>query len=416
MRLLSRFKRNISGNIALITAIAIPILAGIVLGGVSLGVWSGQKSAAQDMADAAALAGAALYANPAVTPAQIEAAARSSMTANLNKQDQEMVGDAIVESDPIKRTVTVSYSGLAKGTLSSPIWNGLLTIKVSATARWGTKPEQVCILITEPFDNHTLRSSGDAKVVLNKCMVQVNTANWDAVEAAGSSSIHVNDGKSCFVGNIHFGDVTPAKTENCTFFPDPFDDMTVSAPGSCTVTDFNTASNGSSLSPGVYCGGIQVTTDASFAPGLYYIKDGPLKVVGDKTDISAEGVTFIFMGEKTGIEVRSGGVWNQTASTKANGGQYAGFVFFLDPASREDAKSSSKIQGMDLNLKGIIYLVGQKLLISNGSNVTMNPGSIVADYLLPQGGNLTLNGDLSTTTASEISMRKSTVEAAVIAH
>ena len=143
-------------------------------------------------------------------------------------------------------------------------------------------------------------------------------------------------------------------------------------------------------------------------------KDGPLKVVGDKTDISAPGVTFIFLGRNAGIEVRSGGVWNQTASTKVTGGQYAGFLFFLDPASKEDAASSSKIEGMDLNLKGIIYLVGQKLLISRDSNVTMNPGSIVADYLLPQSGNLTLYGDLTTTTASEVAMRKSTTEAALI--
>ena len=411
---LARFLKDVSGNLTLITAIAAPVLAGLALGAISLTIWNGQKSSAQNMMDSAALAGAALYANPAVTDVEIEAAARAVLQANLNKQASEIVTGAVVDTDPNARTVTVSYEGLSKGTVSSPIWDGLLNIRVSATARWGTAPQQICILILEPTDNHTLRSSGDAQVSLNKCMVQVNTANWDAVEAAGSSYIRVKDGKSCYVGNIHFGDVTPAKTENCTFFADPFDEMVVTVPSGCKATNYNTSSNGSSLSPGVYCGGIQITSDATFAPGVYYVKDGPIKVVGNDTDILANGVTFVLTGKNAGIEVMAGGVWNQTATSKATGGKFAGFLFFLDPATLEDADSSSVIKGIDMNLAGIIYLAGQKLLITRDSKVFMDPGSIIADYLLPQSGDLILNGDINTVTAAEVAMRKATVEAAVI--
>lgn len=412
-RLLETF-RNLAGNVTVTVALLFPILAGVSLAAVSVSMWTSQRSSAQNNLDAAALAGARLFADAAVDPKKIDAEVRSFLRANVSKNHPGVADAAKVEIDAPMRTVTVSYSGLAQDTFSSPIWDGVLTVKTTATARWGSAPKQVCILIVEPLDNHTLRSSGTAKTDLRDCMVQVNTANWDAVESAGSSYIHVINGESCFVGDIHFGDVKPAKTENCTFFPDPFKEMVVAVPP-CGYHNYNSSSGGS-LSPGVYCGGIQITSDVVFRPGVYYVKDGPLKVAGNYTDITANGVTFILTGRNAGIDIRSGGIWRQTPSTKAIGGKFAGFLFFLDPQTLRDADSSSVFQGIDMELSGIMYLAGQAVVISKGSNVKMDPGSIVADYLLPQSGNLDLRGSLETKTGAEIAMRKFTVAGPVLVH
>src|SRR6185436_4848544 len=81
---------------------------------------------------------------------------------------------------------------------------------------------QVCVIVTESVDNHTLLVKDQSTIDFTNCMVQVNTQNWDAVEARDSSYIHSKNGENCFVGDIHYGDVQPPKNPTCTFFPDPF--------------------------------------------------------------------------------------------------------------------------------------------------------------------------------------------------
>ena len=86
----------------------------------------------------------------------------------------------------------------------------------AAPLRW-----PVCVLVTNPASNHTLKVQNGATIDFTNCMVQVNTANWDAVEARDTSYIHSTNGVNCFTGDIHYGDVTPPKQETCTMLPDP---------------------------------------------------------------------------------------------------------------------------------------------------------------------------------------------------
>ena len=48
-----------------------------------------------------------------------------------------------------------------------------------------------------------------------------------------------------------------------------------------------------------------------------------------------------------------------------------------------------------MKLSGILYFVGQKLIINGGANVSVDTGSIVADFLLPDNAHLTLNGNVN---------------------
>jgi len=58
-------------------------------------------------------------------------------------------------------------------------------------------------------------------------------------------------------------------------------------------------------------------------------------------------------------------------------------------------------------MSGIIYLVGQPLTISNGATVNVNPGSILADMILPDGdATLNLTGTLNSSLAVLNSMKK----------
>jgi hypothetical protein len=46
-------------------------------------------------------------------------------------------------------------------------------------------------------------------------------------------------------------------------------------------------------------------------------------------------------------------------------------------------------------MSGVVYLAGQILNITQAAKVTVNPGAIVADFILPDGADLTLSSQLN---------------------
>ena len=54
-----------------------------------------------------------------------------------------------------------------------------------------------------------------------------------------------------------------------------------------------------------------------------------------------------------------------------------------------------------MDTHGIIYLAGQQFQPSNGSRITLNTGSIIAGYLLPDGGSLSLTGKVDNSSTME---------------
>src|SRR6185437_10757317 len=122
--------------------------------------------------------------------------------------------------------------------------------------------------------NHTELVKNDASIDLINCLNQVNTANWDAVEARDTSYIHSTNGVNCFTGEIHYGDVQPPKQVSCAMLPDPFSTYNVPT-NACTYTNMTVNSN-VTLSPGTYCGGLKITgnSNVTLSPGLYFMQAG----------------------------------------------------------------------------------------------------------------------------------------------
>jgi ABC-type polysaccharide/polyol phosphate transport system ATPase subunit len=59
-----------------------------------------------------------------------------------------------------------------------------------------------------------------------------------------------------------------------------------------------------------------------------------------------------------------------------------------------------------MNFSGVMYFVGQTLAISNNATVTVSPGSIIADMILPNNGHLNLTGTVNSPTAAQQAMKK----------
>jgi Flp pilus assembly protein TadG len=255
-----------SGNVMVTFALAIIPVMGAVGGAVDYSRASSAKAAMQAALDSASLG--TIQAASTQTPGQIQSAALALFNASFNQADASNV--AVTTSyDAATNTVTVNGSASIKSDFVSLIGISEMTVSGASTATMAGKKWQICVLVTEPTAKHTLKVEDGAKIDFDNCMVQVNTANWDAVEARGSGYIHSKNGENCFVGDIHYGDVQPPKNPTCTFFQDPFVGYKLPASaGTCNFTNKVVNLPGTVLTPGTYCGGINITADTTFSKGL----------------------------------------------------------------------------------------------------------------------------------------------------
>ena len=401
---LRQFRSTSSGNVAVTFAIMIVPVMGGVGAAIDYSQSSSIKTAMQAAADAAALGTVKIAST--LTPEQVQSTASGLFNASFSRPN--VTPGVAASYDSGSSTVTVTASASYKPNIVNMM--GIMQIAMSANSKAtvGGKTWQICVMVTEPTNNHTLMVEGGSKIDFTNCMVQVNTANWDAVEARDTSYIHSTNGENCFVGDIHYGDVQPPKNPTCTMFADPFAAYTVPT-NTCTYTNKVVTAAGTTLTPGTYCGGININADVTFSPGVYYIQDGDFKVLGT-ANVTANEVTFLISGSNSNIHISTSGTL--TMSPNTNAGQFSGFLFYYDqPAAINNKKSSTagknKIQKAKLNGSGIIYLVNQTLEFDNGAVITINPGSIIAHEILPDGGStLNLTGTLNSSLAVLNSMKK----------
>jgi len=364
----------------------------------------------QAAADAAALG--TVKAAPTLLPAELKA--RVTNLFNASFKHQGTVVTLTTSYDVAANILTVSASAPVAASLSKMVGFSDYDVGATSKATIGSKTWPVCVLVTEPTDNHTLLTKNNAQILFDKCMVQVNTLNWDAVEARDTSRIHSTNGENCFVGDIHYGDVKPPKSPTCTFFPDPHDTLTAPST-SCDYTNMVVTTSGEVLKPGTYCGGILVTKSATFQKGLYVLRDGKFQIVGDDTNVTATGATFVLVGSNAYLQFNTKGTITMSPATNSDAGQFGGFQFYFDDpdipvgGKKKGNKKGSKstIAGGKVTASGIFYLQGQKLIFGEGADVTINPGSIIADYILPdEGAIVRLTGSMNTSTTAEQQMRK----------
>ena len=264
-------------------------------------------------------------------------------------------------------------------------------------------------------------SGGTAKVDIYNCMVQVNTDDWDAVQADNTSFIHIHQNSSgdqnCYVGSIHFGDITPPKQPTCTMLPDPYAGITMpaAATASCadrtnynvsSATTFRNASYGGQIAatntdvifdPGAnggvmtFCGKVQLQGGtATFLPGTYYFNGGQFIVKNGNvsTKVTASQTAFVFTGSKPGFQMQ-GGTLNMSPATT---GSFTGFQMYWAMSGNSAQKMT--ITSATLSTSGVIYLAGAEMSMKD-TNFT-HVGSLVADKFLPDGSSVvSITGDTS---------------------
>lgn len=389
-RKIQGFRSSVRGSIATTFALLAVPVCGIVGVAVDYSQASSVKTSMQSALDSTALA--MVKSAASLSGDQLTTSAASYFNSVFKTRQAQNI--SITSSyDSSKGQLVVSGSATMPTTFAKLIGQSQVGISgVAKSALGGSQTWAVCVLITDPASNHTLLVKNLASIDFNNCMVQVNTANWDAVEARDSSYIHSVNGINCFTGDIHYGDVTPPKQPTCDMLADPYASFNVPT-NPCTYTNM-VVNTSTTLSPGTYCGGIKISgsTTATFSPGVYYIQAGDLQVL-NSANVVANGVTFLLTGKSSNINLNTTGTITLTPCVDpAVAGQWAGFAFYWDQPSSKNGQTNI-ISGATVNAQGIFYFSGQALTIGKDANVTINTGSVIADFLLGDGGHLTLAGN-----------------------
>lgn len=366
-----RLVRDRRGGVAAMAGLTLPLMIGTTGLAIDVGTWFQVKRTIQSTADAAAFAGALDLARQgldgAATAAPIADAADDAATRNS-------FGGAMAVNFPPTggafagnpRAVEVVVSQPATTFFSALFLDGPPTVEARAVAL--AIVADACVWALHPTQRAALSVSGSANVALG-CGVVVNSNHSEAaLDQSGSSCLTTTS--IALAGGWSGSCVDPQPEQMAADFGDPFSDMPPAPSGSCDVTQKIRHTGGTLvLTPGRYCGGIDVSGgDVVFAPGEYILDGDGIKVSGNaRVTNDPGGVTFFLTGsgnKYAQIDIASGAQIDLSAPTS---GDNAHMLFIQDPNAPSNV-TNKFTGGSSMDLEGIIYFPTQGVEFAGGSS------------------------------------------------
>jgi Putative Flp pilus-assembly TadE/G-like len=267
------------------------------------------------------------------------------------------------------------------------------TVQARAVARLGNGT--TCFYALDPAASQALNIVGGITTTFN-CGIMVNSSSNSALNVSGGS--HLTAPFIGVVGKATLGggsSWSPVPTTGVTAAIDPLANLAKPASaGNCDYTNKAVGNgNPATLSPGIYCGGIDISggSHVVFSAGTYIIRGGGV-TISNGAVITGSGVT-VFNTAATGypygaITLNGGTTVTLAAPTT---GPLAGILFFQD-SSVGAAVGSTFSNGTSATLNGTLYFPTTPLTFSGGS--TSNYTIIIAKTVGFSGG-ATLNNNYS---------------------
>lgn len=410
---LSRLASDQRGVSAIVVGLSITGILGFAGLAVDASLWYGDKRLAQTAADSAAFSAANTY------------------------NDENETASALTNAKAAAIAVAATY-GLTTGSggvtvaVNNPPTQGAYTSDSNAIEVIITKPESVFFsslflssvnVVSRAVGDVTTTTSGSGAAA---CILQlgsgsslgINMSNGVAINATncgvdanstGSGALTVIGGANLKAGSINLvGGITQnnggvindsgAKVTSGSATADPYASYSISnaetgfnttCPNS-TPTNYSTGGTRYTLSPGVYCGGISLSNNASitFNPGIYIIEGGSLSLQSG-TNIATAGVTFVLTGTSgnyAGVNIANGATLAINAPAS---GPTAGIAFYGDP---NNTSTVSLAGGASVVANGAYYFPGATVDFSNGTTNTASCTQLIANNIVFTGGtNFSLN-------------------------
>ncbi len=384
-----------SGTVAVLAALLIVPMMGIAGLAIDYSVWEHQRSEAHAAADSAALAGATAMSLAVIDGQDDRAETKAIESAeNFVRSKLASTADVTVSASRASGLVNVKTSVPAPRFLSKLFSSETFSVSVESEAFADSSTSaRACIIALDPAGIKGIDLNLSGGVVAKNCAIWSNATSATSIDANGSGSVTAS--ATCAVGQINGTgfSFTPAAKQNCPPVADPLLDWAPPLASACTFTNFAVPNSGIvTLSPGVYCGGINASGKVSVIlnPGDYVLRDGGLSLSGGAS-IEGNGVSILFSGIGSSIDLSGSSSVSLSAPTA---GPMAGLVF---ASGRGEAIQISRIRGnTSFFLEGNVYLPRHDLIFAGGpkSAIPENFTVLIARTITFDGSTLLeVNGD-----------------------
>jgi len=406
-----------AGTIALTTAFGIFTLLGVTGLSVTAGDWYFTHRAMQSAADAGALGGAVqlvseLSTGQNVSSSAVTTAAKND-TANNGFTDGQN-GVTVTAAINNNQYVTVTVSQPARLMLAGLFMGTPPTISATAQAGIVYNGASPCVWATSPNAAQAIASTGGGAIQAN-CPVVNNSNSPTSYYINGNGTIDGSKicgpgGYAVSGGNGSFAP-TPSK---CVPIPDLYAANNPVPPQASQVCQYGnsgvgissgtTVTGNTTLSPGVYCGGIFIssTANVTFQPGLYILRNGGITASGQAL-MAGSHVSFYLTGSNSQVNIPSDNIalsgqaqvnfTGAQASDLPSGAQFlAGFIFYQDVTAASTGTIMNTLSGnSNVKYDGTIYFGNQNVnVVGNGVADGTSPFTRLIANTITYSGNGTL--------------------------
>jgi len=348
-----RFLRASSGNILISAAILFPVLVLIVGVGIDYALVTKQKSRLQLAVDAAALATAREMSLSDANTARLTAAAKATVKHNLGDQADSSSGggaDVSVNVDRREMIVRVNASQTVEPVFGA-FMGDVSDIAVMAEAKV-IGQARVCAVALEGRQAGAIDLDRGARMTGKGCAIFSNSKSANGLRSLNGSVVFAS--MICTSGGRVGGKANymPEPLTDCPQLPDPLAQRPEPEVGPCVAKNLRIFNRRVTLSPGTYCGGLTIegSSRITLRPGIYVMKNGPLKV-DDTAELSGQYVGFFYTGKKAVLYFAPDSVIDIEAPRD---GPMAGILMFESRNDRRKRKHSI-FSNNARNLLGTIY-------------------------------------------------------------
>jgi Flp pilus assembly protein TadG len=371
------------GSTAVSAAVAIPVVAAFIAGGISYSSGLATRSNMQNAIDAAVLAGATeLQGGNPIAMANRSFAGIIGATARSGASDIQArfrVEDSVVYGEA---------SGVAHIAMGGLVGLGSFDLGVRSAATLGTI--NVCVLGLNSFDKGSFEITGNPSFNAD-CAVQSNSGNKTGMIQEGKAPVKAR--KFAITGGQKTQNFSPVPTEGAPTVPDPYASLSFPWYSVCAGNEKTLEIKATTeLTPGTYCGGIAISGgNVRMAPGVYVMVGGSFSVSSGAV-VTGDEVMIGFTGGDSTLRI-----WGNSSLTLTSpvSSAWKNMQFMVDPASVSAKKTWVSIGGSSgnpdgtpkLTYDGVAYFGSQNFWVYGNAVIDANSPTvaIVADKVWVQG-------------------------------
>jgi Flp pilus assembly protein TadG len=356
---------NKRGNVAIMTALSIPLVVGGAGFGVEVGYDYYEQVKVQQAADAAAYGGAVELRRGSADTA-VQSAAISAASTNGENSATDTTTIKTPSSGAAANSVQATIARSEQRIFSSFFTSKPLIVAATATATFASTAT-ACVLALDPSASAAVNFSGNTTSTFTNCSVMSDSISSSSVNVQGSAQAYVNCiyavGGVTLTSGAHMSSCASAQT-GMGPVGDPFASLSVTVPsGPCQADP-----NGGSPTPGVLYCSLTFKNTRNLQPGTYYTS-GAL-FANANANVTGTGVTFVVEG---GMTINGSAHFNISAPTT---GSMAGMLFIGPKGST----SSATINGdSSSSMTGNIYFPSAPVSFLGNFSGTNGCMHIVAD-------------------------------------